>query len=239
MTDILEHVQARPHEAGADAAFRPSEYTGFLIHALQAATAGRPLGRVVEIGVGSGAVLASLAGRGATSLTGTDVDPGAIRATQRLMDSLGQDVELACGDLWAPLAGRRFDLVLANPPHFPMLAPGYAGRPPQWSFGGPDGRRVMDPLLRGLPKHLARGGRAYVVHSAFLGLATTHRLLAERGLAARVVASSLMPLAPEKLPVMAPAVLHGAGPEAIQRIGPHVFLRTEVLEITATGPGDA
>ena len=239
MTDILEHVQARPHEATADAAFRPSEYTGFLISAVQAATAGRPLGRVVEIGVGSGAVLASLAGRGATSLTGTDVDPGALRATQRLMDSLGQTVELACGDLWAPLAGRRFDLVLANPPHFPMLAPGYAGRPPQWSFGGPDGRLVMDQLLRGLPKHLATGGRAYVVHSAFLGLAATYRLLAERGLTARVIAASLMPLAPEKLPVMAPAVLHGAGPDAIQRIGPHTFLRTEILAITATGPGDA
>jgi len=252
MTDILEHVQARsdqvsPQETGADAAFRPSEYTGFLIHAVQAATAGhplgrplaRPLGRVVEIGVGSGAVLASLAGCGATSLTGTDVDPGAILATQRLMDSLRQPVELACGDLWAPLAGRRFDLVLANPPHFPMLAPGYAGRPPQWSFGGPDGRLVMDQLLRGMPKHLAKDGYAYVVHSAFLGLAATNRLLAERGLAARIVASSFMPLAPEKLPVMTPAVLHGAGPEAIQRIGPHTFLRTDVLEISAAGPGDA
>jgi release factor glutamine methyltransferase len=97
----------------------------------------------------------------------------------------------------------------------------------------------MDPLLRGLPRHLAPGGRAYVVHNAFLGLAATNRLLAERGLTARIVASSFMPLAPEKLPVMAPAVLHGAGPEAIQRIGPHTFLRTDVLEIAATAPGGA
>ena len=232
-------MHAGSHEVGEDAAFHPSEYTGFLIHAVQAATVGRPLGRVVEIGVGSGAVLASLAGCGATSLTGTDIDPGAIRAAQRLMDSLGQPVDLACGDLWAPLAGRRFDLVLANPPHFPMLAPGYAGRPLRWSFGGPDGRCVMDPLLHGLPQHLAPGGHAYVMHSAFLGLAATYRLLAERGLTARVVASTLMPLVPEKLPVMAPAALHGAGPEAIQRIGPHIFLRTEVLEISAAQPGDA
>jgi release factor glutamine methyltransferase len=238
MTDILEHVHTRPAAPPPPAAaFRPSEYTGFLIHAVRAATEGQKPGRVVEIGVGSGAVLASLAGRGATRLTGTDVDPGAIAEAQRLMDDLGQEAELLCGDLWAPLAGRRFDLVLANPPHFPMLAPGYAGRPPHWSFGGPDGRLVMDALLRGLPRHLAPGGRAFVVHSAFLGRDATDALLAGRGLRARSVAASLMPLAPEKLPVMAPAVLHGAGPEAILRLGPHTFLRTEVLEITAAMAG--
>lgn len=232
MTDILEQLPARAEAAPPAAAFRPSEYTGFLIHALRTATEGRPLGRVVEIGIGSGAVLASLAGRGATRLTGTDLDPDAIAEARRLMDSLGVEAELLCGDLWAPLAGRRFDLVIANPPHFAMLAPGYAGRPPHWSFGGPDGRLVMDKLLRGLPRHLAPGGRAFVVHSAFLGTAATHALLAERGLRARPVEASLMPLAPEKLSAMAPAVLHGAGPDAILRLGPHTFLRTEVLEIT-------
>lgn len=236
MTDIMEQLPTRTQPAlpAASPAFRPSEYTGFLIHAVLAATAGQAPGRVVEIGVGSGAVLASLAGRGAARLTGTDVDPEAIAEARRLMDSLGQEAELLCGDLWAPLAGRRFDLVIANPPHFAMLAPGYAGRPPQWSFGGPDGRQVMDKLLRGLPRHLAPGGRALVVHSAFLGTAATHALLAERGLSARPVAASLMPLAPEKLPVMAPAVLHGAGHDAILRLGPHTFLRTEILEITAS-----
>lgn len=237
--NVLEHAQLRQEAPSSNAsAWRPSEYTGFLIHAVLAATAGQLLGRVLEIGVGSGAVLASLAGSGAARLTGTDVDPGAVQEAQRLMDSLGQEAELICGDLWAPLAGRRFELVLANPPHFPMFAPGYASRPPQWSFGGPDGRCVIDKLLRGLPKHLAKCGRAYVVHSAYLGLDATHRLLAERGLRARSVAASLMPLAPEKLPVMAPAVLHGAGPEAIRRVGHHTFLLTEVLEITAAGPGE-
>lgn len=237
MTDVLEQLPVRPEPAPVSPAFRPSEYTGFLIHAVLAATAGQALGRVVEIGVGSSAVLGSLAGRGAARLTGTDVDPAAVQEAGRLLAGLGQEAELLCGDLWAPLAGRRFDLVMANPPHFPMLAPGYAGRPPHWSFGGPDGRLVMDKLLCGLPRHLAPGGRAFVVHSAFLGRDATDALLAGRGLRARAVAASLMPLAPEKLPAMAPAVLHGAGPEAIRRIGPHTFLRTEVLEISAAGAG--
>ena len=94
---MLKQPFAR-HDADAPAAapaasdpsiWRPSEYTGFLINAVLAATAGRSPRRVLEIGVGSGAVLASLAGSGATSLTGTDVDPRAIAETQRLMDSLG------------------------------------------------------------------------------------------------------------------------------------------------------
>lgn len=237
MTHILDQLPARSQTApqATTPAFRPSEYTGFLIQAVREATQGQALGRVLEIGVGSGAVLASLAGRGATRLTGTDVDPDAIAEARRLMDSLGEEVELLCGDLWAPLAGRRFDLVVANPPHFPMLAPGYAGRPPHWSFGGADGRLVMDKLMRGLPHHLAPGGRAFVVHSAFLGRAATDALLAQCGLHARTVKASLMVLAPEKLPVMTPAVLHGAAPEAILHLGPHTFLRTEVLEIAAAG----
>lgn len=231
MNVVRQEVLERP---GASA-WRPSEYTGFLLHALQGAVAGRRLGSVVEIGVGSGVVLASLAQLGATVLAGTDVDAGALKETRRLLDHMGHAAELLQGDLWAPLAGRRFDLIVANPPHFPMLAPGYAGRPPDWSFGGPDGRRVMDPLLRGLRRHLGEGGRAIVVHSAFLGRDTTARALAAQGMRARCLASSLMPLAAEKQPVMTPAVLHGAEDGAIQRIGPHVFLLTEVLEIGADG----
>lgn len=211
--------------------WRPSEYTAFLIHTLR--TAARPLvrGNVLEIGTGSGVVLAALAGLGAGGLVGTDIEPAAIEQAGGMLRRAGIEAELLLGDLWAPVAGRRFDLIVANPPHFPTTV-SYPGRPPAWSHGGADGRRVMDALLRGLRDHLADDGHAVVVHSAFLDLETTRRLLAGEGLALRRLASTRAFLAPEKRAIMTQEVLEHAGPEAIERIGDYVFLMTDILDIS-------
>lgn len=212
--------------------WRPSEYTAFLLHTLQTEVRHLVHGTVLEIGVGSGAVLATLGTLGAERLVGTDIDPDAVAQAATLLGEVGQRAELLVGDLWAPLAGRRFDLIVANPPHFATAAPAYPGRPPTWSQGGPDGRGVMDPLLRGLRAHLAPGGHAILVHSPFLGTAATARLLAGQGLVMRRVASALMPLAPEKRAVMTPAILDGAGPDAVRRLGNYTFLAAEIMDIS-------
>lgn len=211
--------------------WRPSEYTAFLIHTLENEARHLVRGTVLEIGVGSGAVLATLGALGAERLVGTDIDPEAVARTATLLDQIGRSAELLVGDLWTPLAGRRFDLIVANPPHFATVAPAYPGRPRTWSQGGPDGRGVMDPLLRGLRRHLAPGGHAILVHSAFLGTAATKRLLAKDGLAMRRAASALMPLAPEKQAVMTPAIFDGAGPDAVRRLGNHTFLTADIVDI--------
>lgn len=213
--------------------WRPSEYTAFLIHTLGTEARHLVRGAVLELGIGSGAVLAALASLGAKTLVGTDIDPSAIDQARRLLRKMGHSAELLTGDLWAPLEGRRFDLIVANPPHFATAARGYPGRPLTWSHGGPDGRQVMDPLLRGLRRHLAEGGHAVLMHSAFLGLDATRRLLAEEGLGLRRLASTLMPLAPEKRAVMTPHVLQCSGPEALRHIGDYTFLVTDILEISA------
>lgn len=213
--------------------WRPSEYTAFLLHTLETEARHLVHGTVLEIGVGSGAVLATLGALGADRLVGTDIDPDAVTQAATLLGKVGQAAELLVGDLWTPLAGRRFDLIVANPPQFATIAPAYPGRPPSWSQGGPDGRSVMDSLLRGLGRHLAPGGHAILAHNAFLGTAATAQLLAEQGLAMRRVASALMPLAPEKRAVMTPAVLDGAGHDAVRRLGKHTFIAADILDISS------
>ena len=52
--------------------------------------------------------------------------------------------------MWLPVAGRRFDLIVANLPHFPMERSDVPGRLPTWSAGGTDGRALLDPFLEGL-----------------------------------------------------------------------------------------
>ena len=56
------------------ASLRPSEYTAALIQALQARRATVSGARALEIGSGSGVVLAALAELGAASLCGVDIE---------------------------------------------------------------------------------------------------------------------------------------------------------------------
>jgi len=220
--------------------WRPSEYTGLMIQALESAGSRLVHGSVLELGTGSGILLATLARLGADRLTGTDIEPSALVEAASLLGRLGHAAELLLGDLWAPVEGRRFDLIIANPPTFPARVPHYPGRLPSWSDGGPDGWRFFAPFLEGLATHLAPGGRAVVQHSGLLGLDATARLLARHGLAMRCLASSLMPVAPEKHAVLNPDVLARAEPRGVRLIGDHLLLAADILEIgTADSLGGA
>jgi methylase of polypeptide subunit release factors len=57
------------------------------------------------------------------------------------------------GDLWAPLHGRTFDIIVAHPPYVPSAEPEYIYRD-----GGQDGEQITVRVLAGLPEHLAPGG---------------------------------------------------------------------------------
>lgn len=70
--------------------------------------------RVLEVGCGTGSSTLALAEQGA-SVTGIDVDLGAIEVARRRMELFGLDADLRAGnaaDIGADFAGRRFDLIL-------------------------------------------------------------------------------------------------------------------------------
>ncbi len=78
----------------------------------------RPGERWLEVGAGSGVVACALARAGAV-VTATDVDPAAAR-NARLNAALGGlAIDVREGDLFAPVAGERFDVVVANLPFWP------------------------------------------------------------------------------------------------------------------------
>jgi hypothetical protein len=81
------------------------------------------------------------------------------------LNGLSHRVEYLIGDLFEPIAGRRFDLICCNPPFMPV-PPGV--RFPLFADGGPDGLAVVRRLLAGLPEVLAPDGRCHVV-GAVLG----------------------------------------------------------------------
>ena len=135
--------------------------------------------RVLDMGTGSG-VAAIAAARWSRAVTAVDISEAAVRCVRvnALVHRVEDRVEALCGDLFAPVASRRFDLVLFNPP----FLPGFPGDDFDRAFRAGD---VLEHFASALPNHLAPGGRALVVISSdadisgFLELARTNGLDAQ------------------------------------------------------------
>ena len=94
-----------------------------------------------------------------------DLNPRAaaiVRLNAQLNDAA--NVEVRVGDLYAPVGGEQFDLIVANPP---FVASPYIGGPAYHS-GGTAGDTVLRRIIAGWGTRLAGGGRAFAI---------THRAL--------------------------------------------------------------
>lgn len=230
MLDAAIAIEEVPSEP---IALRPSEYTALLIHVLRRRAAWVGGADVLELGSGSGVILAALSELGAASLCGVDVEAEAIEAGRRLLRQAGHGghAEFLRGDMWQPLGGRRFGLIAANLPHFPMVRGDFGGRLPSWSFGGPDGRLLLDRFLRGLPAHLAPGGRAVITHNAFVNVALSQEIVEDIGLSLRIAATVMVHIPSEKTALMTRAILSMEDGRSIFRHGPYTFGELHIVEI--------
>jgi release factor glutamine methyltransferase len=219
------------------AALRPSEYTAALIQVLQAKSGAVRGAKVLEVGSGSGVVLAALGELGAASLCGIDIEEDAVTSGMLLLAELGhgETSELYLGDMWLPVAARRFDLIVANLPHFPMERSDVPGRLPTWSAGGSNGRALLDPFLEGLEAHLAGGGRAIITHNAFVDIERSRQILAGFGLALSIALTTLVYIPEDKLSRMSASVLAVPDGRSIHRYGPYAFGEMHIVEIVRDG----
>jgi SAM-dependent methyltransferase len=118
------------------------------------------VGSVLEVGCGAATGLLLCASR-ARRAVGIDIDPRAIVVARAnaLLNGI-ENVEFRQGDLFAPVAGEEFDLILAQPP-FVAQPPGDSAI--TWMHGGARGDELPLRFLRELPAHLAPGGRGVVL----------------------------------------------------------------------------
>ena len=74
---------------------------------------------VLEVGTGTGLVALSAARQGA-DVSATDINPTAVRCARlnAISNGLAAQVRVFEGDMFAPVAGQRFSLILCNPPYF-------------------------------------------------------------------------------------------------------------------------
>jgi release factor glutamine methyltransferase len=122
--------------------------------------------RVLDLGVGSGAILlAILFECERVTGVGVDISDAALAVAQRNAEALGlmDRVDLTRGDWDVALAGE-FDLVISNPPYIPTedidaLAPEVARFEPRLALdGGADGLNAYRAICARLPRLLRPGG---------------------------------------------------------------------------------
>jgi release factor glutamine methyltransferase len=158
---------------------------------------GRARGRdVLDVGTGTGVLALTASRAGARSVTAVDLSLRSAVATWLNCRIHRAPVTVRRGDLFEPVRGRRFDLVVANPPYVPSRGGPARHRAGRCWDGGPDGRLLLDRVCAGLPDVLSAQGSALMVHSGVCDEGRTLARLAEVGLVGRVVARAVVPFGP-------------------------------------------
>lgn len=123
---------------------------------------------VADIGTGSGCIALALAGvPNVRRILAVDISPAALSVARENARRLGlsKRIDWRRGSLLAPLrrTGARIDLIVANLPYvkgrdFMKLEPEVRREPRLALFGGTDGLRLIDRLIRQAPSVLRPGG---------------------------------------------------------------------------------
>lgn len=120
---------------------------------------------VLDVGTGSGCIAVILARRlPGAKVTALDLSSAALEVARRNADHNGVEIEFVHGSLLAPVAGRRFDLIVSNPPYIPsadidQLQPEVRHGDPRCALdGGYDGLDVYRALIPGAVAGLNPGG---------------------------------------------------------------------------------
>jgi methylase of polypeptide subunit release factors len=127
---------------------------------LASLTVRRRVGSALDVGTGNG-LQALLAASHADRVVGVDVNPRALRFAEfnaALNGAAG--IELREGNVFDPVAGEAFDLIVSNPPYVISPESEFVYRD-----SGLPGDSFCEGLVRRTPAHLAEGGYAFALVS--------------------------------------------------------------------------
>jgi release factor glutamine methyltransferase len=123
---------------------------------------------VADLGTGSGAIALALAHDcRSAQVCAVDASEAALAVARGNGARLGLPVEWHLSDWWSALGGRRFDLVVANPPYIAGADPHLAGlhHEPQTALTpGGDGLADLHRIAAGAMQHLAPGACLLLEH---------------------------------------------------------------------------
>jgi release factor glutamine methyltransferase len=107
-------------------------------------------------------------------VTATDVSTEALAVASANAALLGIGLEFLQGSWFEPLAGRRFELVVSNPPYVaaddPAMTSGALAHEPRLALTpGVDALACLRAIVHAAPQHLVRGGWLLLEHGALQG----------------------------------------------------------------------
>lgn len=145
---------------------------------------------ILDLGTGSGAIAVTLAcERPEARVVAVDAEAGALEVARGNAQRLAPGrVEMLAGSWYAPVAGRRFDAIAANPPYVaagdPHLAQGDLRFEPSRALtdGSRDGLDSIRAIARGAASHLNPGGWLLLEHG-YDQAAAVREVLERAGLA--------------------------------------------------------
>lgn len=142
-----------------------------------------PAAQVLDLGTGSGAIALALAvERPAWQLLCIDASPAALAVAADNAQRLGlANLRFEPGNWFSGLSGRRFDLVVSNPPYVDARDPALlqlAHEPRQALTPGVDALADLRTIIQAAPGHLRAGGWLALEHGATQAASVARELVA-------------------------------------------------------------
>lgn len=152
--------------------------------------------RVLDLCTGSG-LLALVAATRRASVTAIDISRRALLSVRANALLNGVRVTALRGDLFEPVAGQRFDVIVSNPPYLPDPDEDLPNRGLERAWNaGPRGREFVDRICAEAREHLHPGGTLLLIHSSVCGEQETLEALTAGGLEPSVTFRHRGPLGP-------------------------------------------
>ena len=179
---LLERVEGVPILVTPSVCNPKSMRTGAFFASRLNAGLVTPDQHVLDMGTGSG-ICAVFAAKRGCRVVAVDINAAAVRcaAINASLSDVAQKIEVRHGDLFAPVAGERFDLVLFNPPFLRGIPRNDRDR--AWRSSD-----VAERFAAGLAAHLKPGGAALVLLSSFGDAAGFFEQFRKYGFAVSLVA---------------------------------------------------
>jgi len=171
-----------------DDVYEPHDDTELLVSAILENETNITGKKVLEIGAGTGLISIILAKKGA-DVTAVDINEKAVECTKRNARINNINIEVLEGDLFEPVSGKKYDIIVFNPPYLPeesldrYLSLTYR----EAVIGGEKGNEVIIKFLKELPNYLSENGKAYFVTSSLSDVKEIMIVAIENGLRLELV----------------------------------------------------